>query len=44
MVGYKQTDVGLIPKNWNLIWENKTKGSPMQDSTTILINHLEKYV
>ena len=21
-----------------------TKGSPMQDSTTILINHLEKYV
>ena len=22
----------------------KTKGSPMEDSTTILINHLEKYV
>ena len=22
----------------------KTKGSPMQDITTILINHLEKYV
>ena len=22
----------------------KTKGSPMEDSTTILINHLERYV